>query len=193
MRGASSGPDPELVEMFRRVRQDARADPQPAEVPDAFPIDIGFDGGGLLPTVGSVMILPLGNLKARITGAVMVANGAGTATIELRLGTFADAAVGTTLGLIYGATGTIPTLTASTGVVLDTSAWTLNLHPRDVLIGTLTSVTSTIASPAAGALTCIALSLECRRMKWPAGLTTLVDGSATNLVTIGGNAITLRA
>lgn len=194
MRDAGGGPpDPALVEMFRGVRQDARSIPKEAELAESFPIDIGFDGAGTLPTVGSVMILPLGNLKARITGAVMIANGAGNATIELRHGTFTDAQVGATLPLIYGASGNTPTLTASAAVILDTTNWTTNLQPRDVLIGTLVSVTSTIASPALGALTCVVLSLECRRMKWPAGSTQLTDTTGNTLTTAGGSTVQLRS
>lgn len=186
-------PDPQLVEMFRGVRQDSRSDPQPTELAQAFSIDIGFDGAGLLPTVGSCMILPLGNIKARITGAVIVANGVGTATIDLRLGTFSDAAIGATLAPIYGVVGNTPTMSNAAGAVLNTNTWTLNLQPADVLIATLVTVTSAITSPGIGALTCVTLSMYCRRLKWPAGGTALLDGGGNNVVVGGGAIVSLRS
>jgi hypothetical protein len=190
MRDAGGGPpDPDLVAMFRGMRQDARSDPQPAEIAESFPIDIGFDGAGLLPTVGSVMILPLGNLKARITGAVMVANGIGTATIALQLGTFADVPH---LSTIYGS-GSHPTLTTGATAILDTTSWRLNLQPADVLIATLIAVTSAIAPPLTGALTCVCLSLQCRRMKWPAGGLGLADSGGNVVVDANGNHVQLRS
>jgi hypothetical protein len=174
-------PDSALVEMFRGVRQDARADPTPTEISAAFPIDIGFDGAGLLPVIGSVMILPLGNLKARITAAVIVANGIGSATIDLRLGTITDVPVLTPISR----GGVIPTLVLAASTPLDISTWTTNLQPSDVLIATLLS--------ASGSYTCVTLSLHCRRLKWPAGTSTLTDGSGNTFTTTGGATVTYRS
>ncbi len=184
--GAGTHPDAGLVELFRGMRQDARSDPKPAELARNFAIDIGFDGAGAIPTVGQCQILPLGNIKARITGAVVVANGIGTATIDLRHGTFADVALGTTLAAIYGSTGSnIPTLSAAAAVELDISTWTLNLQPSDVLIATLMSVS--------GLMTTITLSVYCRHLKWAAGTSGLTDTGGDRLVTSSGAAITLRS
>jgi hypothetical protein len=184
--GAGTHPDAGLVELFRGMRADARGDPKPAELSRNFTIDIGFDGAGALPTIGQCQLLPLGNIKARITGAVIVANGIGSATIDLRHGTIADVAAGTTLAAIYGGTGAdIPTLTSAAAAALDISTWTLNLHPQDVLIATLTTVS--------GAMTTITISLECRHLKWAAGATTLTDSGGSRLVTSSGDSITLRS
>jgi hypothetical protein len=184
-------PDPQLVDLFRGVRQDARNDPKPTEVAQAFPINIGFDGGGLLPTVGSVMMLPLGNLKAKVMGAVIVANGIGSATIDLRLGSVASVP---TLAPIYSSAATIPTLTSAASATLDTSLWTRNILPGDVLIATLTAVSSAVASPGTGALTCVCLALYCTRMKWVSGAQTVTDGTGGLTVTdSNGNTVTLRS
>jgi hypothetical protein len=174
-------PDAQLVEMFRGVRQDARADPKPTEVPRVFVIAIGFDGAGLLPTVGQCQVYDLGQLKARITGATIVANGIGSATIDLRHGTFSDVPV---LSPISRG-GAIPTLAGTAAVLLDTSSWTKNLQPSDVLMATLLSVS--------GALTSFTLSLHCRHLKWPSGDKTLTDLSGNTLTTLGGATLTLRS
>lgn len=184
-----AAPDPKLVDMFRGLRADSRSDPTPAELSKSFVITIGFDGAGSLPTVGQCQILDLGQLKARITGASIVANGIGTATIDLRHGTFADAP---TLGTIYSGAGNIPTLSGAS-TVLDTSTWTLNLQPADVLIATLMTVTSATAPPTLGALTCVALSIHCRHLKWPAGTSGLTDTGGDALTTGAGDPVTLRS
>jgi hypothetical protein len=185
-------PDAQLVEMFRGVRQDARSDPQPTEIPRVFTIDIGFDGAGALPVLGQCQVLPLGLIKARVVAAAIVANGIGSATIDLRHGTFSDATAGLTLGQMYGATGVIPTLTLAATAVLDITEWTINLQPTDVLVATLTTVSSVI-SGAPGAMTCVTLSLYCRHLKFPAGGTTLTDSGGDTLTTTDGTTITLRS
>jgi fluoride ion exporter CrcB/FEX len=182
-------PDADLVSLFRGVRQDARSDPTPTEVADTFPIIFGFDGVGALPTVGMVCLMDLGQLKARINGATIIANGVGSAVISVQLGTFSDLP---NLSTIYGS-GLHPTLTAASSVVLDTTLWRVNLQPADVLIVTLISVSSVITPPTLGALTCVSLSLHCRRLKWPAGSSQLTDGSGNSLTNAGGNTVTLRS
>jgi hypothetical protein len=184
--GAGTHPDAGLVELFRGMRADARGDPKPAELSRNFAIDIGFDGAGALPTIGQCQLLPLGNIKARITGAVIVANGIGSAAIDLRHGTIADVAAGTTLAAIYGGTGSnIPTLTSAAAVELDISTWTLNLQPQDVLIATLTSIL--------GAMTSITISVYCRHLKWAAGSSGLTDTGGDRLTTSSGSSVTLRS
>lgn len=185
----SGAPNADLVSMFRDMRSDARSDPKPVELAESFVIDMGFDGGGLLPVIGSAVVLPLGNIRARITDAVIVANGVGSAIITLQLGTLADVP---NLGTIYAAGIAPPTLTGTATAVLDITSWQLNLQPSDVLIATLTTVSSAIASPALGAMTCVTLSLYCRRLKWPSGLFTTLDSSGNTLTTTSGATITLR-
>ncbi len=187
----TSHPDAQLVEMFRAVRQDARSDPQPTETARVFVIDITFDGAGTLPTVGQCQVLPLGMLRARVVGAVIAANGFGSATIDLRHGTMTDLPV---LAQMYGVTGNIPTLTSAAAALLDTSTWTVDILPSDVLMATLTSVSSVVlVPPAMGALTCLTLSLYCRHLKWPAGGSTLVDSNGNTLTTLSGANVTLRS
>lgn len=189
--GVATTADPELINVFRIMRQDARSDPKPADLARTFVIDIGFDGAGLLPTVGQCQVLPLGLIKARIVDAVIVANGVGSATIDLRLGTLADVP---NLGPIYGGSATnIPTLPTAATAVLNTSAWTLNLQPFDVLIATLITVSSVTPSPSPAALTSLTLSLFCRHLKWPAGSNTAVDSSGNRVVDSNGNAVTNRS
>lgn len=174
-------PDPELVDLFRRIRQDARNDPKPAELAQAFSIDFVFDGAGALPTVGMCTMLPIGFLKARLVDAVIVANSIGSATIDLRVGTFTDVPI---LAQMYGG-GTIPTLSAESSVVLDTSTWLRNLHPEDVLMATLMTVSGAL-------LTSLTLSLYCRRLKWAAGSSSVIDTGADVLTDNSGNTVTLR-
>lgn len=185
-----AAPDPKLVDMFRGLRADSRSDPTPAELSKSFVITIGFDGAGSLPTVGQCQILDLGQLKARITGAAIVANGIGSATIDLRHGTFADVP---TLATIYSGLANIPTLTAAASAVLDTTTWTLNLQPADVLIATLMTVSSVTAPPTFGALTSVTLSIHCRHLKWPAGTSGLTDTGGNALTTGAGDPVTLRS
>lgn len=178
-------PDPQLVRLFREMR---RADPTPTELAETFVIQFCFDGAGSLPTSNAMAMFDLGQIKARITGAVIVANGAGSCTIDLRHGTFADIP---NLALIYG-TGTIPTLTADTSVVLDVTAWTKYLQPADQLQATLKTVSSVVSS-GTGALTSITLSLQCRRLKWTAGGLTAIDSSGDIVVDSDGNVVTQRS
>lgn len=188
MRDSGGGaPDPALVTMFRAMRSDARSDPQEPELAQAFPINFGFDGGTSSPTVGGTFILPLGNLRARITDAVIVANGIGSATIDLQIATLADMPVTRPL---YG--GTIPTLLLAAVSLLDITDWTVNLHPNDVLVGTLKTLTSVAVPPAVGGLTSITLSLYCRRLKWAAGSQIAVDGTGQIVVDSLGNVATGR-
>lgn len=184
----TEAPDPALIALFRGMRNDARSDPKPAELARPFTIDIGFDGAGALPTVGQCQVIPLGLIRARIVDAVIVSNGIGTATIDVRLGTQGDVP---NLRPIYG-TGTIPTLTGA-AALLDTSAWTLNLQPFDVIIATLRTITSTVASPAVGALTSVTFALFCRHLKWPAGSLTGVDSGGSTIVDSNGNTVTSRS
>lgn len=181
--GIGAHPDASLVELFRSMRQDARSDPKPAELARPFVIDIPFDGAGQLPTVGQCAVLPLGNIKGRITDAVIAANGIGSATIDLRHGTLNDVP---TLAAIYGSVAAnIPTLTTAATAVLDVTSWTLNLQPSDVLIATLASVS--------GVFTCVTLSIYVRHLKWPAGTSGLTDTTGNPLTTTSGNTVTLRA
>lgn len=183
-------PDPALVDLFRGVRQDARSTSNAPELARTFTIDIAFDGAGALPTVGSCYVMPLGLIRARIVGACIVANGVGSATIDVRLGTQHDSP---NLGPIYGASVTnIPRLTAAAQVTLDTSAWTVNLQPTDVLIATLRTVSSVIVAPAVGAMTSLTFSLFCRHLKWPAGSANAVDSSGNTVVDSFGNIVTNR-
>lgn len=181
--GIAAHPDAALVDLFRNIRQDARSQPREAELARPFVIDIGFDGAGLLPAIGQCQVLPLGMIKGRITNAVIAANGVGSATIDLRHGTFNDVP---SLAAIYGNVGAnIPTLTNAATTILDISPWTLNLQPNDVLIATLAS--------ASGTFTCVTLSIYVRHLKWPAGTTGLTDSSGNTLTTAGGNTVTLRS
>ncbi len=184
-------PDPALVNLFRGMRQDARSDPKPAELARTFTIDIGFDGAGLLPTIGQCQILPLGYLRAHIVDASIVANGVGSATIDLRVGTSSDLP---TLRPLYGSSAAnIPTLTSVAYAPLDITNWTLNLQPHDIIMATLTSVSSAIASPAVGAMTSLTISLFCRHLKWPAGSVVAVDGSGDVAVDSSGHIVTGRS
>lgn len=195
MAGEGSGlavhPDPSLVEMFRSMRNDARSDPKPTELARPFTIDLTFDGAAAVPTIGQCVVLPLGLIRARIVGAVIAANGNGSATIDLRHGTSADLP---DTAQLYGASlANIPTLTAAAFHELDISDWTLNLQPQDIIVATLMTVTSLLAPPTPGALTCVTLSIFCRHLKWPAGGTGLTDGGGDNITDSGGNAVTLRS
>lgn len=182
------GPDPALVDLFRSMRQDARSEPKPAELARPFVITMTFDGANQLPTLKQSVLVDLGQIRARIIGASIIANGVGSATIDLRHGTFADVP---SLGPLYGAA--IPTLTLAAATSLDVSTWTLNLQPSDVLIGLLKTVSSVIAPPAVGSLTCVALTLYCRHLKWPAGSATVTDSSGDRIVDSFGNVVTTRS
>lgn len=186
----SSAPDAALVELFRGLRQDARSDPKPAELARVFTIDICFDGAALVPTIGQCVVVPLGPIRGRIVGAAIAANGAGSATIDLRHGTFTDVP---SLGQLYGSGGGIPTLTAAAAVILDTSDWTLNLQPNDVLMATLLTVSSVVPAPTIGAMTSLTLSIFCRHLKFPAGTTELTDTGGNAITTAGGATVTLRS
>lgn len=180
-------PDPALVEVFRSMRQDARSDPKPAELARPITIALEFDGGAALPTIGQCVVCPIGLINARIIAAAIVANGVGSATIDLRHGTFSDMPM---LSPIFGAT--MPALSASSAVLLDVSTWTtINLQPFDVLVATLITVSSVASG--AGALTSLTLSLYCRALKWPAGTTTLIDNAGNTMVTQSGNTLSLRS
>lgn len=189
--GVGTHPDPSLVEVFRSMRNDARTDPKPAELARVFTICLAFDGGAALPVVGQCVVLPLGQIRARITGAMIAANGVGSATIDVRHGTSGD--LPTTAPLYGASAANIPTLAAAATQDLDITNWTLNLQPGDILVATLVTVASVAVLPAPGALTSITLSLFCRHLKWAAGTTGLTDTGGDVLTTAGGNSITLRA
>lgn len=189
--GSAAVPSADLVNVFRAMRQDARSEPKASDMARTFVINIGFDGAGGLPVVGQCQVLPLGLIKARIVNALVVANGVGSATIDVRLGTLSDMP---NLAPIYGTGITnIPTLPGLTAVLLDTSTWTLNLQPSDVIIATLMTVSSVTPSPSPLALTSVTLSLFCRHLKWPAGSNRAVDSSGNRVVDSNGNAVTNRS
>lgn len=148
-------PDPQLVEMFRSVRSDARNDPKPTEMAIPFTVEFCFDGVTQLPTAGDVLIVPMGRISARIVGASIVADASGSAAIDLRIGTATD---WPTTVAVYDS---VPTLSSAARVTLTTTNWRTAIQPTNILIAKLTSVS--------GSLTTLTLAVECIRLKWPPG------------------------
>ncbi len=173
-------PSPALVDVFRRVRQDGRNDPPPADVADPFVISFTFDGDGQLPIVGDALIQPLGRISARIVGASIVADGIATATIDVECGNINSWPVTAPL------TPTVPAITGAAAVELVVgTGWIVNFQPGDIIAASLRS--------AVGTFTTITLTLECVRLKWPSGSTFVAtSGGGSTLVTTVGAALTFR-
>jgi len=171
-------PDPQLVEMFRSVRSDARNDPKPTETAQTFNIEFTFDGAGQLPVLGDVLIFPAGILNARLVGAQMVADVAAAATITISLSTVSG---WPTLVPLAPAP---PAITTSAAVAFDVSAWTQTLQPNDILSAKLTAVTAPLTS--------VTLALFYRRLKWGPVAPGVIDLGTNNIVSLSGATVVRR-
>ncbi len=171
--------DPTLVDVFRNLRRDARNDPKPVETAQTFNIEFCFDGVGALPSINDIVIWNAGRLSARLIGVELVADVAGNATVDLRIGTMATWPAS---AVIYDV---IPTLAAMAAVEIDITNWLVSsLQPFDILQATLITVEVPI--------TTLTLTLIYRRLKWPSANPDLVDNAGNNLVLESGASLILR-
>jgi len=171
-------PDPQLVEMFRAVRSDARNDPKPTETAQTFNIEFTFDGAGQLPVLGDVLIFPVGALNARLLGAQMVADVAAAATITLSLSTI------TGWPTLVPLAPVAPAINVSAAVAFDVSSWTQTLQPNDILSAKLTAVTAPLTS--------VTLALFYRRLKWSSVTPGVIDLGLNNIVSLTGATVQRR-
>jgi len=170
--------DAQLVDVFRNMRRDARNEPTPTEVAQTLNIEFVFDGAGQTPTIGDVLIFPIGLLVARLVGAQLVADVAGTASVELTISTLTSWPTRTPVAPVT------PSLTLAAATALDVTGWVTAIQHNDILSARLASVTVPITS--------VTLALFYRRLKWPAVPAGLIDTGGDTIISISGATVLRR-